>query len=77
MTRTPPAGLPSGTRIAVTAGTANQDDLLAVLLALDQAARADADVPEPATPAWLRAARRENVGGRAAASPADLRGWGP
>jgi hypothetical protein len=71
-----PTGLPSGTRVVVTAGDPTHEEVLAVLLALDQATSADADVPAPPPPAWLRAARQEAVGGPAAATPADLRGWG-
>jgi hypothetical protein len=73
-------GLPHGTRMVVRSGTPTDDEALAVLFALDVAARADqaaAAAARPTTaPAWRRAARQESVGGRAAASPSDLEGWG-
>lgn len=68
-------GLRDGARVAVTAGNPTPEEVAAVLAALDAARRVDEASRRPeGTPAWLRAARREAVGGRLmTASPADLR----
>jgi hypothetical protein len=68
-------GLADGTRAVVRSGSPSPEELVAILTALDAATRADRDVPAPPRPAWVRAARQESMGGRAAASPSDLGGW--
>jgi hypothetical protein len=54
-------------------GEPTPEELAAVLVALTPAS--SEDEPEPtasSTPAWTRAAMLEGIGGRPAASPADL-----
>jgi hypothetical protein len=66
-------GLPDGARLSVD-GHPTPAQLAAVLLALDQAAAADASAATVPTgsPAWARAAHLEALGHRPLAAPADL-----
>lgn len=68
-------GYTDGTRMVVTHGAPTDEESVAILLALDAARRADAPTMAPSRPAWVSAARREGVGGSAAATPSDLGGW--
>jgi Xaa-Pro aminopeptidase len=71
--RSDTGGLADGTRVLV-AGDPTEEETAAVLVALDAARRADAAArTRRPRAAWLRAARREAIGGRLVASPADLR----
>ncbi len=66
-------GLGNGARLHID-GYPTPPQLAAVLLALDQAAEADAAAAVAAggSPAWARAARLEALGHRPLAAPADL-----
>lgn len=67
------AGLADGTRIVVRAGGPTREELAALVLALDDAARRDrAAEQRPAPSPWRRAALIEGLGSRQVASPADM-----
>lgn len=69
-------GLASGARLVVTAGRADTDEAVAVLLAVDLALTAErtaATAPQP-RPGWRRAARQEGVGAARLLDAPDLRG---
>jgi hypothetical protein len=53
-------------------GEPTPEELAAVLVALTPVGGDDGGDGSPATPAWTRAAMLEGIGGRPAASPADL-----
>lgn len=70
------SGLRSGSRLVLTAGHAEEDEAVAVLLAVDHALAAErtaAAAPQP-RPGWRRAARQEGVGAAQVHAAADLRG---
>jgi hypothetical protein len=72
MSHMPAAGLADGTRIRIS-GTPTPEEITAVVMALDQAAAADAARRRrPRPPAWQYAGRLEAVGGRIVRAPADL-----
>jgi len=67
------AGLTAGSRVRIT-GEATAQQAVAVLLALDRAARESAARRHPAIPpAWSAAGRLEAIAGVRATSPTDLR----
>jgi hypothetical protein len=66
-------GLPDGTRLRVLSGNPTPAEVAALMLAVDQAAEADAAGRRaPRRPAWQTAARLEALGGAPPASAADL-----
>ena len=66
------AVLADGTVIRVTAGNPTHEDAAALVIALDTGGQADVAAVSTPRPGWLRAARRESVGGRLIGSPTDL-----
>ena|GEM_PF-6210103 len=67
-------GLADGATVRITGGEVTPEEVAAVVLALDAARAAERRSSEPRPePAWLRAARRELLGGPPVASPTDLR----
>ncbi len=70
----PGGSLPEGTRLRVVDGGATPEEAVAVLLALELAAAADASAAAPPRrPAWQRAARLEALGQAPVASAVDPR----
>ena len=61
------------TTVRVLAGSPTPEETAALVAALDATDDPSAKAAEISRPNWLKAARRESVGNRRIASPADLR----